>query len=63
MAKMGQHLILVFALAGLAFGTRPGDFKVLGPGGGGAMFNPTGGACLVFAAWSAFSSSTLSIQK
>jgi len=41
MAKMGQHLILVFALAGLAFGVRPGDFKVLGPGGGGAMFNPT----------------------
>src|SRR5258708_31927743 len=41
MAKMGQHLILVFALAGLAFGVRPGDFKVLGPGGGGSMFNPT----------------------
>ena len=41
MAKMGQHLILLFALAGLAFGVRPGDFKVLGPGGGGAMFNPT----------------------
>src|SRR5438552_18348247 len=41
MAKMGQHLILVFALTGLAFSVRPGDFKVLGPGGGGAMFNPT----------------------
>src|SRR5712691_10716862 len=41
MAKMGQHLILVFALAGAVFGVRPGDFKVLGPGGGGAMFNPT----------------------
>src|SRR5207245_10817414 len=41
MAKMGQHLILGFALTGLAFSVRPGDFKVLGPGGGGAMFNPT----------------------
>jgi photosystem II stability/assembly factor-like uncharacterized protein len=41
MAKMGQHLILVLILAGLAFAVRPGDFKVLGPGGGGAMFNPT----------------------
>ncbi len=41
MAKMGQHLILFFALAGSAFGVRPGDFRVLGPGGGGAMFNPT----------------------
>src|SRR5947209_2079786 len=41
MAKMGQCLILVLALSGLAFGVRPGDFKVLGPGGGGAMFNPT----------------------
>src|SRR5438552_10094009 len=41
MAKMGQHLILVFAVTGLAFGVRLGDFKVLGPGGGGAMFNPT----------------------
>src|SRR5439155_20890293 len=41
MAKMGQHLILGLALTGLAFGVRPGDFKVLGPGGGGAMFNPT----------------------
>ncbi len=41
MAQMGRHLILFFALAGAAFGVRPGDFEVLGPGGGGAMFNPT----------------------
>src|SRR5437879_85086 len=41
MAKVGHHLILFFALAGSAFGVRPGDFKVVGPGGGGAMFNPT----------------------
>src|SRR5579862_9058439 len=24
-----------------AFAERPGDFRVIGPGGGGAMFNPT----------------------
>src|SRR5579864_9093804 len=41
MAKVGQRLLLVLALVGLAYGVRPGDFKVLGPGGGGAMFNPT----------------------
>jgi photosystem II stability/assembly factor-like uncharacterized protein len=41
MAKTGQHLILFFAFVGFAFAARPGDFKVLGPGGGGAMFNPT----------------------
>lgn len=38
---MGQYLLLVLAFAGLAYAVRPGDFKVLGPGGGGAMFNPT----------------------
>jgi photosystem II stability/assembly factor-like uncharacterized protein len=41
MAKVGQRLLLVLALVSLAYGARPGDFKVLGPGGGGAMFNPT----------------------
>jgi photosystem II stability/assembly factor-like uncharacterized protein len=38
---MVHRLILFFALTGATFGVRPGDFKVLGPGGGGAMFNPT----------------------
>jgi len=28
-------------LTAVAFAVRPGDFKVIGPGGGGAMFNPT----------------------
>jgi len=28
-------------LSAAAFAVRPGDFKVIGPGGGGAMFNPT----------------------
>jgi photosystem II stability/assembly factor-like uncharacterized protein len=28
-------------LTAAAFAVRPGDFKVVGPGGGGAMFNPT----------------------
>jgi hypothetical protein len=32
-------LILLLASAGVA--QRPGDFRVIGPGGGGAMFNPT----------------------
>jgi hypothetical protein len=36
--------LLVVALLALACGAtaaRPGDFRVIGPGGGGAMFNPT----------------------
>src|SRR5438270_9969070 len=48
MAKLGCRLVLFFALfismtfaTSMAFAVRPGDFKVLGPGGGGAMFNPT----------------------
>lgn len=32
--------VLLVALAWGWAGTRPGDFRVLGPGGGGAMFNP-----------------------
>jgi photosystem II stability/assembly factor-like uncharacterized protein len=32
--------LLAFALSNSA-DTRPGDFKVIGPGGGGAMFHPT----------------------
>jgi hypothetical protein len=44
MANVALRLILSFSLVLIApslFGMRPGDFKVLGPGGGGAMFNPT----------------------
>jgi photosystem II stability/assembly factor-like uncharacterized protein len=43
MVKVGQRLILFFflLLSSSLFAVRPGDFKVLGPGGGGAMFNPT----------------------
>src|SRR5437762_6499454 len=32
--------ILVVLCAVGAFGDRPGNFRVIGPGGGGAMFNP-----------------------
>ena len=41
MAKVSIQLILLISLSVAAFAVRPGDFKVLGPGGGGAMFNPT----------------------
>jgi photosystem II stability/assembly factor-like uncharacterized protein len=34
-------MVLVFLLVGTAFAGRPGDFRVIGPGGGGAMFQPT----------------------
>ena len=33
--------MLVAVLSIASFAARPGDFKVVGPGGGGAMFNPT----------------------
>src|SRR5207247_4940698 len=37
--------LLQFAIGALLLtvtsGSRPGDFKVIGPGGGGAMFHPT----------------------
>lgn len=36
-----SHAVILFVLVGLAFAVRPGNFQVLGPGGGGAMFNPT----------------------
>jgi photosystem II stability/assembly factor-like uncharacterized protein len=32
---------LIFLCLSTAQGQRPGDFRVIGPGGGGAMFNPT----------------------
>jgi len=41
---MRLHLlraILVVVCLTSAFAERPGDFRVIGPGGGGAMFNPT----------------------
>ena len=41
MANISRQLLAWFLLLGAAFAVRPGDFKVLGPGGGGAMFNPT----------------------
>ena len=41
MANVARALIVFFLLASSSFAGRPGDFKVLGPGGGGAMFNPT----------------------
>src|SRR5206468_5185515 len=41
MANVGRQLVFLLFLAGSALAARPGDFKVLGPGGGGAMFNPT----------------------
>src|SRR6201996_5194633 len=31
---------LLLALASATFAQRPGDFKIVGPGGGGAMFRP-----------------------
>lgn len=41
MARISHRVILFVFLAGMAFAARPGNFQVLGPGGGGAMFNPT----------------------
>jgi photosystem II stability/assembly factor-like uncharacterized protein len=35
------RIALLSSLIGTAFAARPGDFKVIGPGGGGAMFHPT----------------------
>jgi photosystem II stability/assembly factor-like uncharacterized protein len=39
----GAFLVIVCLVVCLAsaFAERPGDFRVIGPGGGGAMFNPT----------------------
>src|SRR6202158_2935840 len=41
---MIYFLVRLFALAillGQPFDSRPGNFKIIGPGGGGAMFHPT----------------------
>jgi photosystem II stability/assembly factor-like uncharacterized protein len=34
------RLSLLFSFAAAVFAQRPGDFKIVGPGGGGAMFRP-----------------------
>jgi photosystem II stability/assembly factor-like uncharacterized protein len=41
MVKVVEYLVFPLLVAGMAFAVRPGDFRVIGPGGGGAMFNPT----------------------
>jgi photosystem II stability/assembly factor-like uncharacterized protein len=42
MRNVSSLLILSFLLlSGSGFAVRPGDFQVEGPGGGGAMFNPS----------------------
>ena len=41
MVNIGRQLVLALVLVTTSFAVRPGDFKVVGPGGGGAMFNPT----------------------
>jgi photosystem II stability/assembly factor-like uncharacterized protein len=41
MVKVVQYLFFSVLVAGTALAVRPGDFRVIGPGGGGAMFNPT----------------------
>ncbi len=41
MSRTVRVLALFAAVAGSAFGQRPGGFVVVGPGGGGAMFHPT----------------------
>ena len=35
------RIALFFALLGSCWAERPGDFRVIGPGGGGAQFHPT----------------------
>ncbi len=35
------RIALILALLGCCWADRPGDFRVIGPGGGGAQYNPT----------------------
>jgi hypothetical protein len=35
------RVLSIFAIAASLWAARPGDFRVIGPGGGGSMFNPT----------------------
>src|ERR1700675_1230499 len=39
-SQVSRAALIFLCLAG-ASAQRPGDFRVIGPGGGGAMFNPT----------------------
>src|SRR5438309_7086505 len=41
MGNTARHLLFFLFFIATAFAVRPGDFTVVGPGGGGAMFNPT----------------------
>src|SRR5580765_8324112 len=41
MRAIPAWLLTCLLLASAATAARPGDFQVIGPGGGGAMFNPT----------------------
>jgi hypothetical protein len=38
--RISARLSLLLTLASPAFGQRPGNFTIVGPGGGGAMFRP-----------------------
>src|SRR5665213_2883205 len=39
--RIGMAMALVLSSGLASAASRPGDFRVVGPGGGGAMFNPT----------------------
>ena len=41
MTRVKALVVALLTLASTATAARPGDFRVIGPGGGGAMFNPT----------------------
>src|ERR1019366_189381 len=41
MTRVLALIVALPTLACVATAARPGDFRVIGPGGGGAMFNPT----------------------
>src|SRR5512146_2014671 len=40
-SSLRAALFLFVCISFLSASERPGDFRVIGPGGGGAMFNPT----------------------
>ncbi len=41
MTKTPIGALILFVIATASWAARPGDFQIIGPGGGGAMFNPT----------------------
>src|ERR1019366_1834782 len=41
MTPVPALVVALLTLPCVATAARPGDFRVIGPGGGGAMFNPT----------------------